>query len=84
MQARLIVSELPHHIVQSGHNRSAAFIEDSDYQGLSGQVLNLAKVIEIPMVINIRSEIFWLLGLLIFVGYCRPLINWGFWFSQGR
>ena len=31
-QARLIVSGLPHHIVQRGHNRSAVFIEDSDYQ----------------------------------------------------
>lgn len=31
-QARLIVSGLPHHIVQRGHNRSAVFIDDSDYQ----------------------------------------------------
>ena len=31
-QARLIVPGLPHHIVQRGHNRSAVFIEESDYQ----------------------------------------------------
>lgn len=43
-QARLIVPGLPHHIVQRGHNRSAVFIEDSDYQERYwGQVLHLTQ-----------------------------------------
>lgn len=31
-QARVIVKNMPHHIVQRGHNRQAVFIEDADYQ----------------------------------------------------
>ena len=30
-KARLILTGMPHHIVQRGHNRNAVFVEDSDY-----------------------------------------------------
>lgn len=30
--ARVIVPELPHHIVQRGHNRNAVFVEERDYR----------------------------------------------------
>ncbi len=31
-KARVIVPNMPHHIVQRGHNKSAVFIEEQDYQ----------------------------------------------------
>ena len=31
-RARVIVPEMPHHIVQRGHNRDVVFIDDDDYQ----------------------------------------------------
>ena len=31
-RARVIVPNMPHHIVQRGHNRNAVFVEDRDYQ----------------------------------------------------
>lgn len=31
-KARVIVTNLPHHIVQRGHNRNAVFVEHHDYQ----------------------------------------------------
>ncbi len=31
-RARVIVPNMPHHIVQRGHNRKAVFVEDQDYE----------------------------------------------------
>lgn len=31
-QARVIVPDMPHHIVQRGHNRKAVFVENRDYE----------------------------------------------------
>ena len=31
-KARILVSNCPHHIVQRGHNSSAVFVADEDYQ----------------------------------------------------
>lgn len=31
-RARVIVPEMPHHIVQRGHNRKAVFVEAGDYR----------------------------------------------------
>lgn len=31
-QARIILRQTPHHVVQRGHNRQAVFIEDADYR----------------------------------------------------
>lgn len=30
-KARLVIPNMPHHIVQRGHNRNAVFVEDGDY-----------------------------------------------------
>ena len=31
-KARILVANMPHHVVQRGHNREAVFLADEDYQ----------------------------------------------------
>ena len=47
--ARVIVPDTPHHIVQRGHNRSAVFIEDRNYQYYLDTLQEWKKLLDIQV-----------------------------------
>lgn len=48
-RARVIVPNTPHHIVQRGHNRSAVFVGDQDYQYYLNTLREFKKELEVKV-----------------------------------
>ena len=47
--ARVIVPNCPHHIVQRGHNRSAVFVDDADYEYYLGNLFEVRRELGVKL-----------------------------------
>jgi putative transposase len=48
-QARIIIANTPHHIVQRGHNKQAVFFEAADYKNYLENLQELKQMLDLQV-----------------------------------